>query len=371
MWNKGLAYWNEQYDAGVKGLTGRKVRNHFNEIRREQFPWSYEVTKWATQRPLENLGDAFIRFFKKTSGRPKFKKKGRCKDSFYIGTDNLKISGKRLLIPHCGKVKMCEEVRFSGKPKSVTISREGSDWYASVLVELDDKNVYPHKCTTDKVVGIDVGLKEFAVFSDGTRVERTHFTKKSERKLARANKALHRKINGSKNREKAKLRVAKVHAYTANCRKHFLHNETAKIVRSYRVVGLETLNLKALAKTKLAKGFSDVSLGEFKRQLIYKAKQAVSHIVEVSQWFPSTKMCSVCGLNGKKQPLGIREWNCSGCNTIHDRDLNAAMNLEKVAREYWETVNACGETVRPGLVTIPASLSEAGIKIDESLQVNT
>lgn len=365
MWNRGLAYWNEQYEAGVRGITGRKVRNYFNSIRKVQFPWSYEVTKWATQKPLEDLDVAFRRFFNNVAGRPKFKKKGRCRDSFHVGFDNLKISGKRLNIPRCGKVKMCEELRFSGKPKYVTIARSGTNWYASIVVELDDKNTYVHKCTTDRLVGIDIGLKEFAVFSDGTRIERINFTKKNARKLAKAQRSVNRKVKDSKNREKAKAKVSNIHAYTANCRKHFLHNETAKIVRNYRVVGVETLNLQSMAKTKLASSVRDASLGEFKRQLVYKAELSGSYILEVHKRFPSTKMCSVCGDNGKKKQMWIREWTCTKCHTVHDRDLNAAVNLEKVAREYWETVNACGETVQSGLVTIQASFAETGIKMTE------
>ena len=325
-YNWSLSKWNDEYAIGITGQSGWEKLKQFNAIRKVEFPWTYEVTKWAGQNAIENLGEGFRRFFKKRTQRPKFKKKGYCRDSFYIGVAEFCVKGKRLRIPHVGEVKMLEKLRFSGRAMSVVISREGSDWYASISVRLDGTQDYPHKCQSDKVVGIDLGLKEFAVFSDGTRIARSHFTKKSERKLAKAQRAVHRKILGSKNREKAKAKVSNICAKTARKRQNFLHNETAKIVRSYKVVGLETLNLRGMAKTKRAKDVHDVSLYDFKRKLDYKSQQAGSHIVEVSLWFPSTKMCSACGLNGKKIPLGIREWICIGCNTVHDRDLNAAVN---------------------------------------------
>jgi putative transposase len=324
-YNWGLVEWQRSYKAGEKP-TAYRVRNTFNSIRKEQFPWSYEVTKWASQTGFENLG----------------------KDSFTIGQDNLKIKGRFIRLPNHGWVKMAEGVRFPGQIKQATISRSGSNWYVSILVKLDPSYKYTHQCKNQAKVGIDLGLSWLATLSDGTVILNIRPYKNLELKLARAQKALSRKVKGSKNRLKAKMRVADIHHKIYNRRNTYLHQVTTGLIKNYKHIVLEDLNVAGMIKNKkLSKSINDASWGEFRRQLEYKAQLAGNTIVIANRFFASSKLCSACEYKNIDLKLTDREWICGQCGTVHNRDLNAAQNLLNLVTENFpDTLNACGDLVR-------------------------
>jgi putative transposase len=342
-YNWALARWKEKYEAGDCDMSGYSLVKEFNAVKADEFPWTSEVTKWAPQKAIQDLGDAFRRFFKKVSRYPKFKKKGIAKDGFYLGIGHFQIDGKYLRIPKLGWVRMAQELRFPGKTKSIVIGQEAGRWYASVLVEVDDTWEYPHRCETQAVVGIDLGIKTLATLSDGSKYEGPKALITYERKLRRLSKSLSRKKKGSRNRNKARQKLARLYARIKNVRKDYTHKLTAEIVRTNQWIGIENLNIKGMSKLRsLSKRISDVAWRELRRQLEYKSILAGSNIIVADRFFPSSKTCSSCGHKLDELSLAVRQWSCPYCKDRHDRDVNAAINLQHVAARVAETKNACG-----------------------------
>jgi putative transposase len=352
-YNWALAKWKELYKQDVKGLSGYTLDKEFNKIKKEEFPWVKEVSKQVTQASIQNLGKAFKGFFN-GKGYPKFKKKGVSKESFYVGLNNSKVVGKFLRIPRFkSSIRMAEEVRFSGKIKSAVISKDSDgNWYASFGIELDESYTYPHKCESQARVGVDLGIKTLAVCSDGTRFENPKSYRTHEKKIKSLNQSFSRKKKGSSNRVKARIKLACVHARIRRIRLDAIHKVTTSIVKRFKVICIEDLNVKGMLKNHcLAKSISDASFFEIRRQLAYKSKLSGSELVIVNRFFPSSKLCSDCGHKMDEFDLSIREWICPECGVVHDRDLNAAQNLEKwVAQGHGETKNACGDGVRRGRI---------------------
>lgn len=286
-------------------------------------------------QPFTYLHEAFQRFFKKLAKRPTLKKKGRCKDSFYVSNDKFRLDGRRVRLPKIGWMKMRESLRFDGKIAGATVIRIADRWFLSVQVETE---VFPLQQvqgrpspseTQAAVVGVDLGIKHLAVLSDGGTFDNPKPLRRALRKLRRLNRRLHRKPKGSANRQKAAAHVARLHARIACTRQDVLHKLTTLLVRDYRHVIIEDLNVKGMARNrKLARTVADVGFGELRRQLAYKADVEQTTVTVADRWFPSTKMCSGCGAV-KDMPLSQREYVCHVCGLVKDRDLNAARNLER------------------------------------------
>lgn len=348
-YNWALRTCKDKYRSGEKGMSGYSLVKEFNSIKDEQFPWVRSVSKWAPQKAIQNLGDAFKRFFKKESKYPRFKKKGKSKDSFYLGDHGFKLTGKYLKLPLLDKpIKMSQSLRFKGEVKSVVISRSADEWFASFSVVIPDETfVYAHTCDSQDVVGIDVGIKTLATLSTGEKIENPKPLRKAERKIRMLNKSLHRKKKGSSNRGRASLRLAHAHRKVARIRSNVWHQITSKLVKAFRYIGIEDLNVRGMVKNhKLAKSIQDASFYEFRRQIEYKVKLSGSNVALAGRFYPSSKTCS-CGHIYKELDLSMREWVCPVCGAIHDRDDQASQNLKLVALRYKETLNACGEGVRP------------------------
>jgi putative transposase len=211
VWNWALAEWNRQYEAGEKP-TALKLKKQFNEIRRSQFPWTWEVTKNASDQPFLDLGKAFTAFFEGKAKRPKFKSKKKSKPSFYLANDQFELGDHRIWIPKLGWVNLAENLRFQGKVTGARITRQADWWFVSIQVEIPD--TIPVK--KPAAVGIDVGLNRLATLSTGEEVENQAFLKTALKKLRQANRGLHRRKLGSKNREKARRQVARLH-YRITC----------------------------------------------------------------------------------------------------------------------------------------------------------
>src|SRR2546426_6654909 len=285
VWNWALAEWNRQYEAGEKP-TAFKLKKQFNEIRREQFPWTWEVTKNASDQPFVDLGKAFTAFFEGRARRPRFKSKKRSKPSFYLANDQCELGDHRIWIPKLGWVNMAENLRFKGKVKGARITKTADWWFVSIQVEMPDS--IPVK--RPAAVGIDVGLNRLATLSTGEEVENQAFLKTALKKLRQANKRLHRCKLGSKNREKARKQVARLHYRITCMRDDVLHKLTTRLAECYGIVGIENLNLKGLLRNRrLSRSFSDAALGKLLNVLSAKVRQRGGQVIKVGRFFPSSK----------------------------------------------------------------------------------
>jgi putative transposase len=352
-YNWALGTWKEKYSKGQKGISAYSLDKEFNSIKGTQFPWTKEVSKWVTQKAIQDLGDSFKRFFKKTSKYPQFKKKGKVRESFYLNADSIKVSGKYLKLPLLKKpIKMSQSLRFKGEVRSVVISKSADQWFASFSVKIPDETfVYAHACDSQDAVGVDLGVKTLAALSTGEKIENSRPLKKAERKLKILSRSLSRKQKGSSNRAKARLRLARAHQKVAWIRLDLLNKITSKLVKNFRFIGIEDLNVRGMLKNhKLAKSISDASFYKFRRQIEYKANLAGSYVVIADRFFASSKTCSNCGYVNHELKLKDRVWKCPICGAVHDRDINSSINLRDVALGYKETLNACGENVIPNTI---------------------
>ena len=346
-YNWALAQWQKQYEAdknyrdkclklGIaidesklyKPSQG-KLRKQLNSIKRKQFPFMLEVTKCSPQLAIMQLGDAFKRFFKGESSYPQFRKKG-VNDRFSLSNDQFKLKLKKdkphIQIPNLGLVRMTEKLRFDGKILSAKIFTKGEKWFVSIAVELVD--VILPKAKTGKEVGLDLGITDLATLSDGTKIQAPKPLKTKLKKLQRLSKQLSRKQKGSNNRTKAKTKLSRLHYQIRCIRQDFLHKLTSKLVQQYDTIAIEDLNVKGMVKNrKLARSINDLGFYELKRQLIYKANQFGKTIKSVDRFFASSKTCSCCGQKVETLPLSVRKWICAHCNTTHDRDINASINI--------------------------------------------
>jgi len=330
--------WDRQYEQGENPTAfklnvspterrGRSWEKQFNQIRREQFPWTWEVTKNASDQPFLDLGKAFSAFFEGRAHRPKFKSKKRSKPSFYLANDQCEVGDHRLWIPKLGWVNMAEKLRFQGKVTSARITKTAQWWFVSIQVEIPDE-VPVRKLAA---VGIDVGLNRLATLSTGEGVENQAFLKTALSKLRRANKRLHRRKSGSKNREKARRQVARLHYRITCSRDDLLHKLTTQLANCYQIIGIEDLNLKGLLKNrKLARSFSDAALGKLLSLLTSKVEQRGGQVQKVERFFPSSKTCHCCGWKWKDMELSERVFLCRNPDCAYyqfaqDRDHNAAL----------------------------------------------
>ena len=252
-----------------------KINKLFNAIKREQFPFVLEITKCAPQIAIQQLGDAYKRFFKGESKHPQFRKKGE-KDRFSLSNDVFKLKNENnqhlIQIPKLGWVRMKEELRLQGKILSATISTRGERWFVSINVELSEA-IQPLP-KTQQSIGLDLGINHLATLSDGTKITAPKPLKTQLKKLRRLNKSLSRKQKGSNNRAKAKTKLSRLYYRISNIRKDFLHKLTTKLIRKFDVICLEDLNVKGMLKNRrLSRAIHDLGFYELKRQLIYKANQ--------------------------------------------------------------------------------------------------
>lgn len=308
-----------------------KLRKQLNSIKKQAFPFMSEVTKCSPQEAIIQLGKAFDNFFKGRAKYPQFRKKG-VNDKFSLTNDQFKIIGKKIKIPNLGFVKLTENLRFMGKLMNATVFKKGGKWFVSVGVEIN--NLPKLNAKTHKSVGIDLGLTDLAVLSNGEKVKAPKPLKSKLKKLQRLSKSLSRKQKGSNNREKAKTKLSRLHYKISCIRKDFLHKLTSKLVKQFDVICIENLNVKGMVKNrKLSLAISDLGFYEFKRQLIYKANMHNKTVKEVGRFYPSSKTCSCCGFVVAKENLTLatRHWTCPNCKANHDRDVNASLNILKQA----------------------------------------
>ena len=335
--------YNQLLDDRIKVYEETKQRSKktYCDLKKE-----YAFLKEADSRALlnarEHLEAAYDKFFKEPSvGFPKFKSKHKCRWSYttnnqrrekYPEKDSIRFDGNRIKLPKVGYVKIVEHRQHEGVIKSVVVSKERSgEYYASVLCEIEQPEPLP---ATDKVVGIDLGLHDLIVCSDGERVEAPKYFRKSEQKLARIQRVFSRTQKGSNGHEKARVKVARCHQKIKNQRNDFLQKLSAKLIRENQVICLEDLSVKGMERNKkLAKSVTDASFSRFVSMLEYKAEWYGRKVVKIDRFYPSTQLCSGCGYKNESikglSGLKCREWTCPECREVHDRDLNAARNILK------------------------------------------
>lgn len=353
-YNWGLAKWQEYYKQGIK-KSHLELKKEFNAIKKEQYPFVYEVSKYATQQPFLNLNLAFNKFFKDLKqgkiSYPKFKKKREGFGSYYIGGDQVIIKdNKYLKIPNLGNVKLREKLRFIGTINSVTISQKADKFYASFSMQISqDEYNKTHKITikNNQSVGIDLGIKEFISLSNGLQIKAPKPLNKLNRFLVKRARQLSKKqhaktkqealqgIKKSNNYIKASMKLNKLHSKISNIRADFLHKLSSLIISNFNYIGLESLNTQGMMKNhKLAKSLSDVSFYEFNRQIEYKAKYQEKEIYRVDKFYPSSKICSSCGNIKDNLTLKDRVYICNECGLKIDRDYNASLNLLSQLKQH-------------------------------------
>jgi putative transposase len=322
--------------------------------------WLNEVSSVPPQQALRHLDRAFRHFFAGRARYPVFRKKrDRQAAEYTTSAFQYDPATRALTLAKMDaplKIKWSRPLPPGVTPTTVTVTRDTAGrYFVSLLVEEEIAPLPPVAAH----VGIDLGLHDVVVMSTGERVGNPRFFNKHARRLVRAQRCLAKKQRGSRNREKARRRVARIHARIADRRADFLHKLSTRIIRENQAVCVESLNVKAMAKhPTLAKAIHDVGWGELVRQLTYKAAWYARTLVAIDKWYPSSKRCSDCGHVLDSLSLDVRRWACPACGVAHDRDVNAAQNILAVGL----TVSACGEAVRPGRVrSSPAGFDEAGI----------
>ena len=324
VWNWALAEWDSQYQAGLKP-NAPELKKQFNACKYEKWPWLENIHRDAHSQPFTDLHKAFQAFFGKHAQKPKFKKRGRCKDSFYVANDKFQLDGTRIRLPVIGWVRMTEALRFEGKRQYARVSRVADRWFVSISVEA----VLPDPTPGAGEVGVDVGIKTSIVVSDGTAYQSPKPLRKKLKRLRRLSRRHSKKVKGSRNKRKSADKLAKLHWRIANVRRDFISKSSTDILSKNHAVAIEDLLVSGMLRNrKLSKAIADEGFAELRRQLEYKASAFGAYIHKVDRFFPSSKRCSSCGHTKATLKLFERVYICANCGLSVDRDLNAALNLK-------------------------------------------
>jgi len=333
VYNWALARKNTAYHGEGISLSGYDLMKQIPALK-EELPWLKEVNAQSLQQSILHLSRAFTNFFAGRAEEPTFKKKHAPEQGFTV-PQNYTVDFQRgtVKFPKIGAVKTVFHRTFTGTAKSATVLRKSTGRYLISIV-VDDGRELPALSAPipDQTVGIDMGLKHYAVLSTGEKVANPKYLQNAQTRLAVLQRRLDRKQKGSQNRNKARLKVARHHQKIADQRKDFQHQISSRLVRENQALAVESLNVNGMVKNhKLARAISDAGWGTFLGMLAYKCREAGKTLLKIGVFEPSSKTCSVCGYRKADLTLGDRTWTCPDCGTIHDRDLNAAINIKQFA----------------------------------------
>lgn len=336
--------WHNMRNLGEK-VNCFILKKKFNSIKKEFFPWVYEVTKCAAELTFPDIQKAFVNFFQKRSGYPTKRKKHRY-NSFHIANDQFHLKKEGYVhLPHIKYVKLFENLRFTGKIIGATISNPTKGKYFIAITVDTEENLY-NRTENQGVIGIDLGIGTLITLSNGSKYNVPNNFKKINKRIRLLSKNLSRKEKGSQNRIKDIIKLSRCYFRLKNIRNDNLHKMTYYLTSYFNKIGIETLDIKSMLKNKYhARQISKMGWYEFKRQLLYKAEINKVEIIEADKNYPSTQLCSTCNYRSTKKPVYIREWECESCGVLHDRDVNAAMNLQKLAEG--SPVTVFGDDVIP------------------------
>jgi putative transposase len=352
LWNHLLHLNQDRYAAEKKFFFYADMAKMLPLMKNET-DWLGAAPACSLQRVARNLDGALKACFKGGKGFPRFKKKSNLRDSFYLTNQSFAIGDHVVHLPKMESMRFRAGRLPEGRPLSATVSQDGNNWYISVVCEIDipDQPIAPD---LDSTVGIDLGLKELVVTSDGEVVANPRHLRKAQKRLRRLQRRLSKARKDSQNRKKCQLRLYRQHRKVRNQRADLIHKFTSSITKTYSVICAENLNIKGLMRNhNLAKAIADASWGEILRQFTYKAVWQGKHFVQIDRFDPSSQVCSCCD-HRQKMPLNQRTYNCPNCGLVMDRDANASLNIKRWGFEYLvgqgmpeptpSGVTACGDT---------------------------
>ena len=330
VYNQTLAHRKDLYENKKESMNKIACNNYVNQILKKEYEWLKEVDKFALTNSVYNMDSAYQKFFKEHSGYPKFKSKRDNKKSYTtnITGNNIEVSFERsrIKLPKLKWIKAKVHREFVGKIKSATISQNPSGkYFVSILVETEYTSIESTGC----MVGIDLGIKDLLITSDGEKFDNIRTTKKYKDKLAKEQHRLSHKVKGSKNWNKQRIKVARIHEKIHNTRIDNLHKISHKLVNENQVIVSENLAVSNMVKNhNLAKAISDCGWYELTRQISYKSDWNNRQYIKINRFYASSQTCNYCGyVNSNTKDLSVREWICPKCGAIHDRDINAAKNI--------------------------------------------
>ncbi|MFJ5884206.1 RNA-guided endonuclease InsQ/TnpB family protein [Kitasatospora cineracea] len=361
VYNDALRAREEARAAGLRFVTSAELSRRLTAVKKTpERAWLGEVSAVVLQQSLRDLDAAYRNFFEGLKGErprmgaPRFKSRKDTRQAVRF-TANARWSitpGGKLSLPKIGDLAVRWSRALPSVPCTVTVVKDSAGRYFASFVVETEPEILPE---VEPVVGVDLGLGHFAVLSDGRKIDSPRFLRRAEKKLRKAQRELSRKEKGSRNREKARREVARAHARVADARREFHHQLSTRLIRENQAVAVETLSVKGLARTRMAKSVHDAGWSTFVAMLEYKAVRYGRRFVRVGRFEPTSQVCSHCGVKDGPKPLEVRAWTCGACGAVLDRDINAAVNVAKAAGL---AVTACGAQIRRA--PVPAPRSETG-----------
>jgi putative transposase len=352
VFNDALAHCQQEYREGKKKPDSKQLSSRLTELKKtEEKIWLGEVSAVPLQQSLRDLEQAYSNFFKSCKGQrkgkkvkpPRFKKR-KSKQSAKFTNNGFKVNQHNVYLAKIGELRIVWSRELPSEPSSVTVIKDSVDrYFLSFVCEINPIPLTPN----DNSIGVDLGIIDFATLSNGEKIKAPKPLKSNLKRLRKLQRNLSRKEKGSKRREVARKKVAKLHAKITDIRTDFLHKLSTKLIQENQLIALEDLNVSGMVKNrKLSRAISDLGWRSFRTMLIAKGEMYGRDIRVINRWEATSQICSCCGEKGGKKELSVREWTCLFCNSIHDRDINASTNILSVAEGHSETKNGRGEKVR-------------------------
>jgi len=348
-YNQMIIVNQKRYHRTGKGLSGYDMASYLPKLKK-QYKWLSEVNSQSLQIACQQLDKAYTRFFKKQGGYPNFKKKNG-KNSFSCIT-SCQLLEKHIKLPKLGLIKFRGGTKPQGVPKTFTISKDATGYYASIVFDNGKQEI--QKQQINNVIGIDVGIKDFATLSNGIVIPNQKFLLQSQKKLKKLQQKFSRQEKTSKKRQQTKILIARLHKKIANQRKDFNHKISRAVVNmceNQTHIATESLNIQEMmANHKLAKSIADVAWSQFLNFLEYKAQSVGKYVLKVGTFYPSSKTCSDCGVVNNTLTLAMRVWTCQECGKAHLRDFNASKNIAMESARNWWSNHQSGEKINLEMV---------------------